>query len=116
MSVKKTSFFIIIIASIFIINNLVRSIFTLWQKNGLVENVRNEVQEEKERNMELKNKLSEVEDRQFVEEEARNKLFMVKPGEAVVVLPQKVLEATISAKQKPKDTRPNWKKWYELFF
>ena len=113
---KKIAFFIIIIASLFIINNLVQSIYALWQKKGIVENARIEVEEEKKKNLELKNKLEQVGDPQFVEEEARNRLFLTKPGEQVVVLSDKVFEATKSAKIEPVDTRPNWKRWWDLFF
>jgi cell division protein FtsB len=117
MSLKKIVFFCIILASLFIVNNLVQSIYSLWQKKNLVENSIFEVEREKRRNQELKNKLSQVRDRQFVEEEARNKLFMLKQGEQAVILSEKVLqEATVSAKKPASDTRPNWKKWWDFFF
>lgn len=116
MHPKKIVFFIIIIASVVIINNLVHSIYTLWQKKYLVENSRLEVEKQRSKNQELRNKLDEIGRPQFVEEEARNKLFLVKPGEQVVILSEKDLKATASSKPKPKDTRANWKKWWELFF
>lgn len=103
-------------ASLLIINNLVRSIYTLWQKRDLVENARQEVEEKKRENEVLKKKIKTVERPQFIEEEARNKLFLSKPGEGVIVLSQKDLEATLSAEPKPRDSRPNWKKWLDLFF
>ena len=109
---KRIGFFVILIASIFIINNLVRSIYSLWQKKSLVEEAQVSVEEEKRKNMKLKNKLSLVEDQNFVEEEARNKLFLVKPGEQVVVLPDRaLLEATLSATPTPADTRPTRYGW-----
>ncbi len=92
------------------------SIYTLWQKKHLVEDVRLEVEKNQHENEALKRKLSQIEEPQFIEEEARNKLFLSKPGEGVIVLSQKDLEATLSAKPKPRDTRPNWRKWWELFF
>jgi cell division protein FtsB len=114
---KKIGFFIILIASIFIINNLVRSIYSLWQKDSLVEEARGKVEEEKKRNSELKNKLSQIDNQQYIEKEARNKLFLAKPGEQVIVLPEDVLlKATLSATPTPTDTRPNWRKWWDLFF
>lgn len=115
MSPKKIGFFIIIVVSLFIINNLVQSIYTLWQKKNLVVDARLDVDKHKYENQVLKNKLKSIESSEFIEEEARNKLFLVKPGEQIVVFSEKNLEATISSKIKPKDTRPNWKKWYDLF-
>lgn len=107
----------ILIASVFVINNLTRSIYFLWQKRSLVEDARLEVENEKKRNQELQSKLTQVKDQEFVEEEARNKLFLVRPDEQVVILPEKaILDATISATPVPLDTRPNWKKWWDRFF
>lgn len=63
----------------------------------------------------LKQRLSIVQKPQFVEEEARNKLLLSKPGEGVIVIPTPV-DASPSAAPKPKDTRPNWEKWWETFF
>lgn len=116
MSPKKIGFFLIIIVSLFIINNLVHSIYTLWQKQHLVDDMRLEVDRQKQENQALKNKLNSIENPQFIEEEARNKLFLVKPGEQIVVLSEKDLQATISGMPKAQDTRPNWKKWWDLFF
>lgn len=116
MSLKKVAFFVIIIVSAIIINNLARSIYSLWQKNHLVTDAKLEVENKKRENDELKRKLSQVQKPEFLEEEARNKLFLAKPGEGVIVLSQKDLQATISAAPKPPDSRPNWKKWWDLFF
>ncbi|HUQ84743.1 MAG TPA: septum formation initiator family protein [Candidatus Limnocylindrales bacterium] len=116
MSPKKIGFFIIIITSLVVINNLAHSTYKLWQKKQLVDDSRLEVQRQKDKNQELRNKLNKIERPNFIEEEARNKLFMVKPGEQVIVLSDKDLKASESSKPKPKDTRPNWKKWLDLFY
>lgn len=116
MKLRQIIFIAIIVISIFIINNLVHSIYTLWQKKDLVVDARLEMVRQKEKEQELKRKLRMVEDPDFVEQEARNKLFLAKPGEGIVVLSQKDLEASNSGKKKTADTRPNWRKWWELFF
>lgn len=116
MSAKKIVFFVILIASLFIINTLVQSIYTLWQKKQLVVDAQIEAESEEQKNRDLRSKLNQIQRPQFIEEEARNKLFLVKPGEQVVVLSEKELaQATMSAKPKARDTRPNWKKWWDLF-
>lgn len=116
MPIKKIVFFIIIISSLVIINNLVHSIYTLWQKKNLVTNAHLELEKEKKKQMELKKDLEDVTKPQFVEEEARNKLFLAKPGEGVIVIPTGVIPATRSSKPQPQDTRPNWQKWWDVFF
>ncbi len=114
MPIKKILFFTIIIASVFIINNLVHSIYTLWQKQQLVDNARRELIREKEENQELKRRLSMARDPLFIEEEARNKLFLTKPGEGVIVIPTEAIKASSGAIIKP-DTRQNWEKWRDTF-
>ncbi|MCL5113916.1 MAG: septum formation initiator family protein [Patescibacteria group bacterium] len=112
---KKISFIIIIIISIFIINSLARSIYDLWKKQDLIVRAKQDLDKEKEENQKLKSQLSVVGNEQFIEEEARNKLFLAKPGEQEVIIPQELLDANKSAKQN-KDNAPNWKKWWSLFF
>ena len=116
MPFKKIVFFTIIIASFFIINNLVQSIYTLWQKQHLVDSVKKELEREREENEELKRKLSLVKDPDFIEEEARNKLFLTKPGEGVIVISKDALPATSAAQITPPDTRANWERWRDTFF
>lgn len=116
MFLKKIVFFSIIILSLFVINNFIHSIYNLWQKNDLIVRAKQDLEKEKKDNQTLKKKLVDVQKPEFVEEEARNKLFLAKPGEGVIVMPTDTL-GTDSSKQKPPvDTRPNWVKWWDLFF
>lgn len=71
-----------IIVCILIINGLVHSIYDLWKKQDLVVSAKDELAKEKQKNQELKTQLVYVQSGEFVEEEARNKLFMVKPERA----------------------------------
>lgn len=113
---KKVLFFIIVIASFFIIRNLVVSIYNLWQKQDLIVAAQKELEEAKKKNREYKAQASKVNSPQFVEEQARNKLFMVKPEESVIVISKDLLSASRSASVKPKEVRANWQQWLELFF
>ncbi|HSA83752.1 MAG TPA: septum formation initiator family protein [Patescibacteria group bacterium] len=115
MHIKKIGFFVILIASLFVINSFIHSIYSLWQKNDLLVKAQQNLTREKQQQELLKKRLTEVNKPEFIEEEARNKLFLVKPGEQVVVLPDAVLSASAGGNKKHQDTRPNWKKWWELF-
>ena len=53
---------------------------------------------------------------EFIEEEARNKLNMAKPGETIVILPPNLGEFLNHPKNKDSPSLPNWKKWWDLFF
>lgn len=117
MLIKKIVYFIFIVISLFIINELVHSIYGLWQKQSLIDESRQALNFEKKKNIDLKNRLKVVNQPQFIEQEARNKLFLVRPGEGIVVIaPTEYLKASRSAGEKSLDTRPNWLKWWEVFF
>ncbi len=68
--------------------------------------------EQKQENRQLKAKFAETKDQEFVETQARNKLFLVRSGESVVVLPKVTSEAQ-SKNALP--LKPNWQQWIALF-
>jgi cell division protein FtsB len=116
MHLKKIGFFSFLIIAFFAINGLTGSIISLWQKQSLITQAQNELTGTKRQNALLKQQLSVVSGPQFVEEEARDKLFLIKPGEGVIVIPKDVLQASSARKKSVVDTRPDWKKWLDLFF
>ena len=111
---KKVIFVAIIITLLLIINGLFRSILDIWHKQDLLTQTQKKLELEKQINQKFKAQLSLVRSKEFVEEEARNKLFMGMPGEQPVIIPQNLLKQ--KENKKPVDLRPNWKKWLDLFF
>lgn len=111
---KKLAFLFIVLISLVIINNLVRSIYNLWQKKEFVTRAQGELEFQKKGNQELKNRLQIVNNPGFVETEARNKLFLQKQGESRVVLPA-MTQASSSSEVSILDV-PSWQKWLDLFF
>ena len=111
---KKAIFIVGLLISLIIINNSIRSIYSLWQKRDLLTEAGRVLQKEKAKNASLKGKLQEVDKPEFVEKEARDKLFLVKPGEQIVLVPkeQKKEEKNPVARSQ----KPNWQQWWELFF
>ncbi len=110
---KRFLFMAILIVSLVIIRNLVTSIYNLWQKQYLIVSAQKELEVEKKKSLELKKKLVYAESTAFIEEQARNKLFLSKPGEKEIIL-SNISKSDNSSKNKEND--PNWKKWWELFF
>ena len=110
---KKAGFILIVIVLLLIINSLAHSIYDLWHKQDLLTTAQKELVSEKLKNKKIKAGLSYAKSPQFLEEEARNKLFLVKPGEREVIISQKLNQ---NNSQKPQDNTPNWKKWLNLFF
>lgn len=108
---KKIIFVIVVLVLLLIINSLARSIYDLWQKQDVLTEAQEDLDKEKLRNQKLKASLSYVVTEEFIEEKARNNLFLAKPGEQQVVIPQKE-EKTDEKKQQ----LPNWQQWLELFY
>jgi len=109
---KKAIFIVVVIVFLIVINNLVHSIYDIWSKQDLLNQAQKELTKEESKNQKLKAELSYVQTQKFIEEEARNKLFLVKPGEQQVLIPNKSIE---TSKTQVKQT-PNWQKWLNLFF
>ncbi len=109
---KKILFFAAIIVCIIVIKGLSRSIYELWHKQDVVVSARLELEGEKKENERLKRQLVLVETQEFIENEARNKLFMVKPGEEGVIVPKELIE-----KKEKKETASVavWRQWLNLF-
>ena len=110
---KKILFFATVIVCILIINGLARSTYDLWHKQDLVVSVQEDLDKEKKERQKLEKQLSYVKSSEFIESEARNKLFMVKPGEEGVIVPKDL----ITKKEKKEiENIPNWQRWINLFF
>lgn len=108
---KKVLFIVIVSVLLVIINNLIRSIYDIWQKKDFVTQAEKELSFQKQENQRLKSALSYSKTQEFIEREARNKLFMVKEGEQKVLLSKDSEEV-----QEKKEKLPNWKQWWNLFF
>jgi cell division protein FtsB len=109
---KKAIYVVVVIVLLVIINNLVHSIYDVWSRQDLLKQAQKELTKEENKNRKLKAELSYVQTPKFIEEEARNKLFLVKPGEQEVLIPNKFLEN----QKKHQSQVPNWQKWLQLFF
>lgn len=112
---KRIIFIVVIIIFVFIINNLVQSIYGLWQKQDLIVSAQKELERERVENEKLKKRLAEVKGDHFIEQEARDRLLLVKPGEDVVVLPRDLIAGSREAQRQPQNIKPNWLQWWELF-
>lgn len=113
---KKILFFTVLLISLYIIKNLAESIYSLWQKQELLVSAQKELEREKQKHRELQTRVKIVESDDFLEEQARNKLFLVKEGEHEVIIPKSVLEASLGAKMASAAPLPTWKQWFALFW
>ena len=111
---KKAAFVLIVLILLFIINGLLHSIYDLWHKQDLLTSAQKQLSQEKLQNQKLKGDLSFVQTPQFIEEQAHDKLFLVKPGEQEVLIAPDLKNK--NQPQKKIEDVPNWQKWLDLFF
>ena len=108
---KRLLFLLAVIVCLVIINQLARSIYDLWNKKDLVVSAQKDLEREKKENITLKERLAYVKTPRFIEEEARDKLFLVKPGEEGVIIPKELITAKKTVKVEAKSP---WREWIEL--
>jgi cell division protein FtsB len=87
--------------------------YDIWQKKDYIMQAQKELSLQKQENQRLKSALSYSQTQEFIEKQARDKLFMVKKGEQKVLIQQ---EAENPQDLLKKDNGSNWKKWWNLFF
>lgn len=107
----------IIIVGLLVSFGLARNLYLTYQNSQILTQAKAKLERLKAENTQLKADNEAAQDPNFIEREARNRLGLVKPGEVVVVLPEK--GATLSASPQDSPTRPNrpiWQQWLGLFF
>lgn len=109
---KRIAILAVIIILLVIIKNTVFSMIALLNNSGYGKNLENELSMEQQKNKFLKERLSYVKTDRFVEEEAREKLGLTKQGEKIVILPKKGGKID----QQQAEDKPNWQKWWDVFF
>jgi cell division protein FtsB len=106
---------LIIIIGVGLIVNLSRSVLKLLQASDQLREAEQKVSQlEKEASL-LAQKKDLFQSPDFIEQEARNKLNMVKEGETVVVLPANIEEFSKEKERQKSEPLPNWRQWLNLF-
>lgn len=109
---KRILFFATIVALLMVIANLSKSIYELYHKKDLLLLTQKKLLLVEKENQQLKEKLTQIQNPAFVEKEARDKLFLAKPGESSILLPI----PTPVKHDGIIENKPNWQQWWELFF
>jgi len=113
---KRVFQVIIIILGIGFIVKLTGDFLRLLKAGQKIKVMEERVLRLEERKKELSSKYQYYQTPEFIEEEARNKLNMAKPGETIVILPPNLSELLNHSKAKTEPSLPNWRKWWNLFF
>lgn len=113
---KKLFFILTVVILLFVIKDLLQSIYDIWQKKDFVTKAEKELGFQKQENQRLKSEFTYVQTPEFIEQEARNKLFMIKEGEQKILIPEEGEEAKNLQSDLKNKNIPNWRQWWELFF
>ena len=111
---KRIIFAIILILASASIVNSIHAIYELLHKRDLLIAAQKSLTKEEQESQKLKKQLQVVSGNTFIEEEARNKLFFVKPGEHTVFI-AKELVITPSPQPKKHEEPSNWAQWIHIF-
>ncbi len=112
---KKPIQILIIIIGIALIVSLSRSILKMFKAKDELRLAEQKIEELQKEAASLTEKKEFYQSEEFIEQEARNKLNMVKEGETVVVLPPNLKEILGEKENQPPAPLPNWRQWLNLF-
>lgn len=110
---KKIAYILVVFGLVLVINSLIHSIYNLWQKQDLVTMAQRELDKEKELNQKFKAQIEYAKTPQFIEQQAHDKLFLVRPGQQEVLFSDKPIFTEENVKIQ--SNIPNWKLWLDLF-
>ena len=95
---------------------IVRSVYTLSQKKGIIAERQQVLTQLTAKNRQLQEELMEATSPAFIEQAARDKLGLVRVGETVVIMDKSNPSADGPNNQKNPLESPSWKQWWQLFF
>jgi len=110
--VRMTAFILCVAIGI----GVVRSVYTLSKKKGIVAERQRVLRELTAKNEELHQQLEEATSPAFIEQAARDKLGLVREGETVVIMDKSNPSADGLNDQERSQELPSWKQWWSLFF
>jgi cell division protein FtsB len=111
--VKRFFPILVILLLLLIIKNNIYAIFASLSNSKSTNNLTQELNQKKKEHEYLTEQLKYVKTDQFVEDQAQNKLGLLRPGEYFVIAPT---VAPSDDKTQTIDDRPNWERWWDLFF
>lgn len=115
--IKRISFIATIVIVGLIIYNLLSQILEALKSGDRLSSEAETLYQLEAKNRQLKKKLEEIKSPDFVEQQARNKLGLGKPGETVIIIPQEAIEEVLATSSAQEENRlPNPLGWWRVFF
>lgn len=97
---------------LFFLSSLTKTLFEYWGNLAFYEDYRTTYEQEKKKNTELKTEALRQTDLFTIEQKARDKLNLQKPGEQVVILPSPTPTPTVMTPT----PMPIYRQWAETLF
>lgn len=114
---KKISLVFGLIISLIITWNIINQIISTLKSGDRFKEATDKFHSLEVKNKELKENLERVKNPRFIEEQARDKLGLVKEGETLVIIPQEKIDSILGLTKKVEEIRlPNWQGWLRLFW
>ena len=114
--IKKIALGLIILVSLVVAYNLITQIMESTKSGERLSQAADTVYKLESQNRQLKQKLSQIQSPEYIEEEVRNKLGLSKKGETVVVIPEEKLKLVLGTSSSAQIRFPNWLGWLKVFF
>ena len=109
---KRTFYIIIVIICLISIYSSVKSIYDLWGKRDILAQEQQKLLKEEALNKTIKTQLKQSKSNFYMEQVARDKLFMLKNGEDVVLMKTPNSSSGFSIRKQ----NSNIDQWLSLFF
>jgi len=107
-----------IVLLVVLTSSFIKGIKRIRDGDALIKKNQAKLEKQVEENKKLEEQVKIVQSDEFMEEQLRNKLGLVKEGEIVIVLPEADIVrklAPIIPEEEEVKSKPNWQKWMELF-
>lgn len=114
---KKIIIAVFMIIVLFIGGSLIKQISVTVGASSRLTELINEVQKLEIKNKQLLAEMERIKSKEFIEEQARNKLGLVKSGETMFIISDEKLKQILGVSQPAVQTKlPNWIGWLKLFW
>ena len=108
---KKVAIICVCIVLIVLVKNILTNIFSTHERASILKELQTELQSKQEQEVLLTQRLSVAKTDEFVENEARSKLGLVREGEKIIADEKLAPVSLPGIAEEPS----NWQKWLKLF-
>lgn len=112
---RRTVLYFILFFQVMLIISLVRGTYETLKSRERIAKLEEQRTQLEERKRELEEKMAEVTSPGYLEKVAREELHLSRPGETVVIVPDKLrVGETVNHGGEDTEEKANWQKWWEV--